>query len=215
MPSAGYSDNKPHYWQAFRQNCHELLAMGYERLDPPSFCDTEEPAITGELVRSMKEVQELEDVPDWVIPLAVADDPPQNVEGRLGKKRRRIDIEFERGQRGPRPRFRFEAKRLHDSPSLRAYLGRDGLQLFVQGVYAPDDHEAGMLGYVQTETPTSWSRKLGQRLSSNSGAYRIPHDGHLQRVQLTDRIMNSHRSKHNRPSPNGPITIFHTFLLFC
>ena len=124
MSSFGYSNNRPHYWRAFRRECHELLAIGYERLDRRSFRSEEEPTITGQLVRSMQEAQEAEEAPDWASRLAVRDDPPQNVEGRLGKRRRRIDIEIERYRRGKRPSFRFEAKRLHDSSSLSAYLLR-------------------------------------------------------------------------------------------
>lgn len=215
MPSFGSSDNKPQYQRAFRRNCHELLAMGYQRLDCRSFQSAEEPTITGELVRSMQEVQEAKDAPDWAIWLAVKDDPPQNVGGRLGKRRRRIDIEIERYRRGKRPRFRFEAKRLHGSSSLSAYLGTDGLMLFITGSYAPDNEEAGMLGYVQKDTPSSWSRLLGERMSAASEKYRLRPSGNLQRADLTDRIEDCHESSHDRPSLGQPITIFHTFLVFC
>ena len=215
MPSFGSSDNKPQYQRAFRRHCHELLAMGYQRLDHRSFRSEEEPTITGELVRSMQEAQEAKDAPGWATCLAVKDDPPQNVEGRLGKRRRRIDIDIERYRRGKRPRFRFEAKRLHDSSSLSAYLGTDGLMLFITGSYAPDNEEAGMLGYVQKDTPSSWSRQLGERLSANPEKYRLQPGGNLQRVGLTDRIEDCHESSHNRPNLNRSITIFHTFLVFC
>lgn len=192
-----------------------MLALVYERLDRPSFREIQEPSITGELVRSMKEVLELEDAPDWAIPLCVADDPPQNVEGRLGKRRRRIDIEVERAGRGKRPRFHFEAKRLHDSSSLGAYVGIDGLQLFVRGIYSPDSNEAGMLGYVQAGTCSFWARELKKRLAANPGKYKLRADGSLTRILLARQLGESHRSRHDRPNPKGPISIFHTFLLFC
>ena len=188
--------------------------MGHRRLDHQSFQSAEEPTITGELVRSMQEELEADTAPGWAAYLAIRDDPPQNVEGRLGKRRRRIDIEIERCSQGKRPRFRFEAKRLRDSASLSAYLGEDGLMLFVQGSYAPDNDEAGMLGYVQQKTPVAWSRHVGDRLSAASKQYHLRPDGSLQRVNLTDRIEECHESFHDRPSLGRPIRILHTFLVF-
>ena len=69
-----------------------------------------------------------------------------NAKGNVGF---RIDIEVIEQRRGPRPRFRFEAKRLRDSDSRREYLGYDGLGCFLDGRYAASDPDAGMIGYVQ------------------------------------------------------------------
>lgn len=214
MPPVGSSQNRSHYQRAFRRHCHELLMMGYQGLDRGSFRDSEEPAITGELVRSMQEAQEAADAPDWVVYLAVRDDPPQNVEGRLGKRRRRIDIEIERCSRGRRPRFRFEAKRLHDSSSLSAYLGADGLMLFLSGSYAPDDDEVGMVGYVQTGAISSWSGKLRDRISANSEKYLLLPNGQLKATDLAQPVGECHESRHDRPLLHRTITVFHTFLMF-
>ena len=72
-----------------------------------------------------------------------------------------------------------------------------------------------MLGYVQKDTPSSWSRRLGERMSAASEKYRLRPGGNLQRADLTDGIEDCHESSHDRPSLGQPITIFHTFLVFC
>ena len=106
-------DIRTAYAMALRSHAHELIAMGYKRMDSPLYVKWEEPAITGELVRVMRELIESDDAPDWVVYYSIGDDPPLNVAGKLGKFRPRVDIEFERiGVRGLRPRLRFEAKRL-------------------------------------------------------------------------------------------------------
>ena len=76
-----------------------------------------------------------------------------NVQGKLGKSRPRVDIEFERVVRGKRPRLRFEAKRLNSATghTVAKYLGEEGLGCFLSGKYPMMHAEAGMLGYVQGE----------------------------------------------------------------
>lgn len=211
----GYTQNRDPYRHAFRRRCHELLAMGYRRLSCHAFQGAEEPVITGELVRSMQDALEAHDAPPWSGYFAVKDDPPQNTEGRSGKRRRRIDIEIEQCAHGKRPRFRFEAKRLHNATSLKAYLGQDGLLLFVRGSYAGDNEEAGMLGYVQKETAHQWSRRVQQGLVDSSIECELRSCDSPRLADLAGLIGDHHESCHNRPSLGRPITIFHTFLTFC
>lgn len=215
MVSFGNTQNGGLYQRAFRRRCHELLAMGYRRLDSQSLQSAEEPAITGELVRSMQDAMEAYDAPPWSVHFALRDDPPQNTEGRSGKSRRRIDIEIERCTRGKRPRFRFEAKRLRNAASLKAYLGQDGLLLFVSGSYADDDEEAGMLGYVQKETTDGWSRRVQQGLVDSSRECQLRTCESPRLADLAGLIGDRHESCHDRPSVGRPITVFHTFLEFC
>lgn len=42
------------YCEALRRHAHRLIAEGYERMDKTAFAGTQEPAITGELVREMR-----------------------------------------------------------------------------------------------------------------------------------------------------------------
>ena len=97
----------------------------------------------------MQDALEDLEAPVWTKNFWAVEETRVNDGEREGKYRRRIDIEIIEHRRGPRPRFRFEAKRLRDSDSRREYLGHDGLGCFLDGRYAASDPDAGMLGYVQ------------------------------------------------------------------
>ncbi len=117
---ADTADIRAAYAMALRIHAHELIAMGYIRMDSPAYVKWEEPAITGELVRVMRELIESDDAPDWAVYYSIGDDPPLNVVGKRGNSSPRVDIEFERtGARGIRPRLRFEAKRLGTTPDTQ------------------------------------------------------------------------------------------------
>jgi hypothetical protein len=137
-----------------------LLLRAHSRLTPTPWQEAEEPEITGELVRLAQDLIESDEAELWMEHLEVMDDPPQNVVGRLGKRRPRIDIEFVQTGRGRRPRFHIEAKRLYRSDSVNEYLGSSGLGMFVDGVYAAEWPSAGMLGYVQSESCIAWISRL-------------------------------------------------------
>ena len=54
------------YRSSLRTHAHELIAMGYHALHAADYATSEEPEITGELVRAMREIQEWESAPSWV-----------------------------------------------------------------------------------------------------------------------------------------------------
>jgi hypothetical protein len=203
------------YQDAFVKKCHTLIALGHARLNGPSLRTAEEPVITGELVREIKSVLQGDDAPGWMAHFYLADDPPQNAPGRFGKSRRRVDIEFERGgQRGARPRLHFEAKRLYKASSVSAYLGDEGLSLFVAAEYAATQDVGGMIGYIQMDTPAAWIERIRERLTAEAArfGFRLPPglipallDASLELPQL---------SHHDRVKIDRPIAIFHTFLRF-
>jgi hypothetical protein len=213
-PTADPASNAVIYQSAFVKHCHEILGRGYEKLQTEILRGAQETAITGELVRAMKEFLESAEAPDWATYFFIADDPPQNAPGRLGKKRRRVDIEFERAQRGPRPRLRFEAKRLHKSGSVAEYLGDDGLSLFIKGEYAPEQNMGGMLGYVQEEVPSVWIERIRVSLTNSPErfGFRVPPG--LIKEEITANLTETHQSHHDRPNARQPIVIYHTFLQF-
>lgn len=208
------SANRQPYRDAFLRNCHELLAMGYARMDPASFQTEEEPVITGKLILAMNETLESSDAPSWAVHLAVFDDPPVNAPGRSGKRRRRVDIEVMKTQRGKRPRIQFEAKRLYRSDSVAEYLDADGMGLFLEGAYAADHPDAGMLGYVQVGETRDWAGKIGKKLCGDRGKYRMRGDGDFRAQNLIPALDSTYCSKHDRRGVGEPITIFHTFLRF-
>lgn len=78
------------------------------------------------------------------------------------------NIVVERSGVNPRPQFHFEAKRLYRSDSLAEYVGDDGMGCFLSGKYAKDEPDAGMIGYIQSETPEVWAARLRCRLADAS-----------------------------------------------
>jgi len=215
VPSNTPSSNTPLYQNAFVKKCHTLIALGHARLDAPSLRSAQETVITGELVKGINDVLQEEDAPGWMTHFHVADDPPQNVPGRLGKSRRRVDIEFERGgRRGVRPRLHFEAKRLHNSASASAYLGDEGLGLFVAGEYGAMQHVGGMIGYVQQDTIAEWVYRIGQALIANPTRFGLQSPPGLLPVVLDSRLELPQLSHHDRATVGRPIAIYHSFLRF-
>lgn len=202
------------YKLSFIRRCHQLLAYGYAELESATLHAEQEPAITGELVRAMKSVQERADAPRWMIYLHIADDPPVNAPGRFGKRRRRVDIEFERSERGRRPRFQCEAKRLYRNDSLEKYLGEDGLGRFLAGDYSRDEDVAGMLGYVQVRSVADWSGDLRSALNTNRVRHEVSSSEPLTSANLGAELVSTWLSEHRRPTVGRPIAIYHSLLLF-
>jgi len=202
------------YRSAFIRNCHRWLAVAYAKLDVRSLSSAQEPAVTGELVRAMKEARAQAEAPMWMIRMYVADDPPVNAPGRLGKRRRRIDIEFERSERGFTFHFLCEAKRLYRGDSVAEYLGTEGLGRFLAGEYARDEGVGGMLGYVQSEGVGEWMTRLKAALTNEHARYHVTSDGGLEIAALLPELPQIHTSKHERLAVGPPILIFHTLLVF-
>lgn len=212
--SADRAATRPLYQQAFIGNCHRWLAAGYATLNSPSFSHAQEPAITGELVRAMKEVRLCASAPTWMIRMYVADDPPVNAPGRLGKQRRRVDIEFERSERGAVFHFCFEAKRLYRGDSVSEYLGDEGLGMFISGGYARQQDSGGMLGYVQKGNAGMWLPRIAAALDSSPNDYQVMSEGPFAAAVLVPEFPQTHRSVHLRVSLGRPILVYHTLLLF-
>lgn len=148
------------YRHALRTHALILVALGYSRMTPARFAESEEDAITGELTKEMKATLEDEAAPDWMQNYSVQEQVRSNTPGKEGKCRPIVDIEFERHKRGRRPRFRFEAKRLDPNHSAGGYFGDGGLEAFVSGYYERTHEDAGMLGYVQSLNEAKWAGKL-------------------------------------------------------
>jgi len=204
----------PLYLLAFIRNCHRWLGIGYSLLDARSLAAAEEPAITGELVKAMKEAKLAADAPGWMIRMYVADDPPVNFPGRLGKHRRRVDMEFERSERGNTLHFHCEAKRLYRSDSVVEYLGSEGLGMFLAGDYARNEPAGAMLGYVQTENTAEWIGRLKATLAKERVKYGVTNNSLLQAAGLIPELPQIQASEHERPMIGRSILIYHTLLTF-
>ena len=203
------------YQISLRTHAHELIAMGYQELQAEDFANSQEPEITGELVRAMREIQEQASAPDWVVYYTIHDDPPLNGPGKRGNKRPRVDIEFERVKRGIRPRLRFEAKRLGRNYGVRQYLGKEGLGCFISGRYPLTHPEAGMLGYVQSHSEAAWAARIEATLSQAPAMYSVADNELWEQHHITLRLLYTYRSKHHCPALGEDIHVFHTLLCFC
>jgi hypothetical protein len=204
------------YRPAFVKNCLELIVRARQGLAGRSLTTEEEPSITGLLVEQAKAIIESDHAENWMEHLCVLDDPPQNDQSeRLGKRRPRIDIEFEQARRGVRPKFHVEAKRLYRSDSLTEYLGAGGLRMFLDGAYASAWPSAGMLGYVQKRGCADWIADLEGRFSAGDAELSVcDHETALlspnwQTSGLEDVRTSCHLRKDQRLDP---IQIFHLLL---
>lgn len=200
------------YQISLRRHAHELIAMGYQELQAEDFATSQEPEITGELVRAIQEILEWPSAPDWVTHYTILDDPPLNIPGKKGKERPRVDIAFERITRGRRPRLQFEAKRLGKNHGVRQYLGKEGLGCFISGKYPTTHDEAGMLGYVQSQNEAAWATKIEATLRQAPAMYFIVNNELWEQHRIIPQLLYTYRSKHHCQALGQDIDIFHVLL---
>lgn len=202
------------YREALCEHAHHLLAQGHARMEKSDYVDAHEPVITGDLVCEMRAFLESGDAPDWAVHYSIHDDPPVASPDRGGKHRPRVDIEFERVEIGPRPRLRFEAKRLCESTRHRVggYLGEEGLGCFLSGKYSTTHGEAGLLGYVQSGDAETWAAGIGARLRDEEIYASVA--PHLLRRASGDPLESSWTSRHLLSPGETLLTIHHVLLDF-
>jgi hypothetical protein len=191
-----------------------LLELGYRKLTPSAWSTAEETAITGEIVRAMDEVLENPPRP-WFRHFSVHDDPPVNTPGRLGRSRKRLDIKIVSSQYLPRNRFSFEAKRLGKHNPVGNYVGPEGLGCFLKGDYADKEDDAGMLGYVQSDTAKNWARKIQAKLEEPHNDFALYDNSSWRKHFMRSGPTYTYRTRHNRVALGRPIDIYHTLLMFC
>lgn len=212
----GASANRSYFEQAFIGHVLRLVQMGYDRIpQPEDYAKAQETDITGVLKCAVQRAMEDHRAPEWTLFYHVTEEEPIETATRQGKRRRRVDIEIVRSVRGPRPRFQFEAKRLHDSSSTAAYVGQDGLGCFLAGAdaYARQSQSASMLGYVQTGTSAKWAKRISARLASTPSARQTAANGAWQSHQTVSGPNHTYRTAHNRPQ-SDPIALYHILLTF-
>jgi hypothetical protein len=210
------ADDSKEYQKAFRVFVFKLLKMGYDRLDAASLKDSEEEDITGEIVREINEILDDRGSPSWVRFFTVHEELRINEAGRRGKRRKRVDIEFEWVCHCPRPHYPFEAKRLCiNTHPISEYVSPSGLGEFLSGNYAQDRIEAGMIGYVQSDTPESWAAKAQKKFEKEPEIIQACSDGNWTNIKIISELGHCFRSKHHRSTEKRPITLYHVFLIFC
>jgi hypothetical protein len=202
------------YWAAFRRQVFLLLKAAHDRLLTSAYSQSEEEDITGILANEIETFIQSADAPSWSIPFVVHDNPPVNDGIRKGKRRKRLDIVLVRTERGTRPRYEFEAKRLSKRYGLDRYCGADGLGAFINHEYGLSQEEAGMLGYVQTGTPAEWAAKAERLFGEKREQLHISGRTPWGTIKIPGSPPHCYRSKHIRTGSAGLITIVHLFLDF-
>lgn len=199
---------------AFIGNVHRLLALGYVRLDARRYHEADEDLLTQDLKTALREVTEDMRGPRWASHFAIHEKRRQDDSQRQGNSRLELDIVFERTQPGPHPCFSMEAKRLGPKHPVGIYLGPEGLGAFISCEYAKEHDDAGMLGYVQSDTVDGWCTSLESRLGIAPGRYFVEATGTWQRYTFRGGPVTTYRTCHKRPAGRGSITIYHTLLDF-
>lgn len=191
--------------------------MGYAKLSPSDFAScNDETVINGSLCEAVRQAMQAVDAPEWIVFYALPnDDNPIATSGRRGKSRLRLDLEIERVCRGQRPLFRFEAKRLKSTTHpASVYLGEDGMDAFLSGEYPLTHPEAGMIGYVQSDSESIWASKISKALSATGNKFRLSQDGAWAESPLAAGLKFTFRTRHERDSSSSPITVYHVLLRF-
>ena len=202
---------------SFREHVHRLVHWGYEDAhpriqQPTSRADEEEESITGFIAESIKDITVWEKE-SWLKWFHVDDDPRVPTEGRSGKHRWKADLIIESNPHGG-PQYVFEAKRLKGSKHTAGrYTGSDGMGCFISGKYASRYDEAGMLGYVQSDSLAEWKDKVERKIDRD--AKKLSLTGSQRDEQVIDAFPLEWVSEHNRNSVRRSITIYHILLDCC
>jgi hypothetical protein len=199
------------YDYGFRRDAHQLLAWGYQDALAKIHCDLQEEEITGLIAEAMEKRLDNPSTPEKFDRYSIDEEKPIAVEGRKGKKRRRLDLVVVSGHSRPRPKYIFEAKRLRkNSYPIGKYIGEDGLQCFVKEVYASQYPEAAMVGYIQSDAVSYWESELKRSFDGDlNNDLRIIQL--LQKVQVLSSMPDVWVSEHERITGSA-IAVYHIFL---
>ena len=194
----------------FRRDSHQLIAWGYMAIRAKINPETDEPTITDFLVRAMKEKLKDPYLNARFMRYSVHENPPIPTNGRIGKHRHMPDIVIESNTpRTIRPEYVFEAKRLATSSySIGEYLGEDGLQLFIDGIYGCDCPQVCMIGYIQKGTFEHWEKELCKKLPITT---ELLTKKKPEKIKVIDDLEYEWVSEHDRQTQK-PVTVYHIFL---
>jgi hypothetical protein len=198
------------YEEAFVRISHELVIMGHRRLDKQKLVDLDETAITGKLCDEMEAALDADSRPDWATHFTTVDDQPESVDEKTGNRRPRTDVCVRCINPRPSSRFRFEAKRLFDSSSLHKYLGDEGMLAIISGHYG-DLTIAGMIGYVQHDSPNNWSGRIKKAIGDSPSKFHAmtPVKFEVTAVNAPEPVFASY---HRHGTATQRRTITHTLL---
>ncbi|NIV00956.1 MAG: hypothetical protein GWN55_06460 [Phycisphaerae bacterium] len=197
----------------FRIHAHHLIYLGYLDARPKMKSGDDETSITGYITEAIQNRLEAPDPPRWYKQYFVRDDPPIYTEGRTGRARLRLDINIEANWEG-RPNYCFEAKRLRKKGfPVSKYVGSEGMECFVNGLYASRYPEAAMLGYIQSDSVEYWREEVMFEIDQKAEILHLKSP--QQDVKIIEAFPIEWSSKHDRMNVGHPITIYHILLDCC
>lgn len=196
------------YEKSFRKDAHQILAWGYQDSLNQIHANLEEEEITGFIGEAIEERLNDPNTDERFDRYSLHQEKPISSQGRTGKGRLRLDIVIQYSGSRPRPEYIFEAKRLcKGSHPIGKYIGKDGMQCFIDGRYASQYPEAGMIGYLQSDDCSYWEKELRRKLNQNN-------NNQLQCITIICSLPYEYFSKHKRRSGQS-VTIYHIFLNCC
>lgn len=198
------------YRQIFIRNVHQLLIMGFSRVDRSKLPSAHEPEISGLICKAIESVFDDPTAPQWVDDFEIHDDPPVHDAIRQGKHRRRVDIKIASSLSRPRAKFCFEAKCLNSNAGVAAYLGNEGLGQFISASYAANQSEGGMLAFVKSLSCGEWAEKIKAKVDTKK--HMIGRGGGWTQITIALELSYTYQTKHKRPGKLRNISIIHTLL---
>ena len=198
------------YRQVFITHVHELLILGFSRLDRSQLSTMHEPAISGLICQAIANVFDDPNSPHWVDDYEIHDDPPVHDPTRTGKHRRRVDIKIASSRMRPRSKYCFEAKCLNSNAGVGDYLGKEGLGQFISGSYSSDQTEGGMIAYAQTKDCDYWVAKIAAKV--DFAKYKTGRGGKWRPVVIVASHSHTYQTIHKRPNKLRNIRVAHVIL---
>jgi len=214
--SINQSDDSIDYVASIHHGALYLIIAGQKKLVGSSVdCfDVDEEDITGDLTDYTNKYINSLSSPDWTKHYRVQEELRENVKGKKGKYRQRIDIVCLLTDRKPHWLMKFEAKRLkRPSFLVGKYVGKTGLGEFISGNYARECNTAGMLGYIQSDDCDYWAEQITDALIEKKKEVHLTKDGQWQKADL-ENINDCYKTKHNRPTVKGELLVYHLLLDF-
>ena len=199
-------------WSSFRQDVVQLIAWGYQDAETIIRQRELEEDITGLIRKSINDRLENGELPIQFRMYSAKGEDHVDDTGKLGKQRPRIDILIESSVgRLPRKRYRFEAKRcarksFNSKYKIEWYA--KGIAEFVEGTYALNAPEAGMLGLVQSDTAQYWKAELSDKLNADLA---LACHSALRDIDPIANLSNVSLSQHQRHDGSS-IDLYHLFL---
>lgn len=194
----------------FRHLAHKLIYIGYQfslsQLEVGK--RYEEPDITGFIRQGIR---------DYVFTRPGFDgfhseeNRPEISKNRIGKQRKMPDLVIQYTAY-PRLELVCEAKRLNKNSGRKDYVDSDGMGCFIGGLYAIDQTETAMIGYVETESVSDWKDTLWQHIEDKGAELELLID--QENVSIIIEISNEWQSKHRRDIMRQPVTICHILLAY-